>query len=52
MKKAYLSVLGELNVPILLNVDLGHLAPSMPIRCGALATVEYKNSNVFITYKE
>lgn len=52
MKKAYLSVLKDLNVPILLNIDLGHLPPSLPIRCGALATVEYKKNNIYITYEE
>lgn len=52
MIDAYISVLKDLNLPMLINIDLGHLAPSLPIRCGALATVEYKNNNVYITYDE
>ena len=50
-KKAYLSVLKDLSVPLLLDVDLGHLDPSMPIRCGAYAKIEYKNKNIKIEYK-
>jgi len=34
------SVLGELNVPILYDVDLGHLPPMMPLISGAMAAVE------------
>ena len=47
-------MLSEFNKPILFNIDLGHLAPSMPMRCGAIATVEYKEEkhNIFITYKD
>lgn len=50
-KKAYLSVLKELNVPMLLDIDLGHLDPSMPIRCGSYAKIEYINKNIKIEYK-
>lgn len=54
MEDSYISMLEEFGKPILFNVDLGHLPPSMPIRSGALATVEYKKDkkNIFITYKE
>ncbi len=48
---AVTEVLKEYNVPILLDIDLGHLAPSMPFRNGAFATIEYKKGNIFITYK-
>lgn len=50
-KKAYLSVLKEFGVPILLDVSLGHLDPSMPMRCGAYANIEMKNGNIKIEYK-
>ena len=52
MNEAYYYALKDLNKPMLLNCDLGHLGPSLPIRCGALATVEYKNNNLYITYEE
>lgn len=34
------SILGELEVPILHDVDLGHLPPMMPLIAGAMADVE------------
>ena len=46
-----IDILKEYNVPILINVDLGHLKPSLPMRNGALATVSYDNSNIIIKYK-
>lgn len=54
MEESYLDMLGEFNKPILFNVDLGHLPPSMPMRCGAIATVEYKKekNNIYINYKD
>ena len=45
-----IDILGSFNVPILINVDLGHLKPSMPIRNGAKAKVTYENSNIIIEY--
>ena len=47
-----LDILGDFDVPILINVDLGHLKPSMPIRNGAKATVSYENLNILIEYNE
>lgn len=49
-QSAVTDVLSDLNVPILLNVDLGHIAPSMPIKNGVTAKVEYKNNNIYIEY--
>lgn len=49
-KKAYLSILKEFNVPILLDIDLGHLGPSMPIRCGAHTKVSIENKNIKFEY--
>ena len=51
-KTAVTDVLSDFNVPILLNVDLGHIAPSLPMKNGIEATVEYKDSNIFITYEK
>ena len=52
MIDAYINVLCELKLPMLLNISLGHISPSLPIRCGAKAKVEYKNNNIYITYEE
>ena len=45
-----IDILGSFNVPILINADLSHLKPSMPIRNGAKAKVTYENSNIIIEY--
>ena len=49
-QEAYLKALKEINVPILLDVDLGHLSPALPIRCGALATIKLINNRLHISY--
>jgi muramoyltetrapeptide carboxypeptidase LdcA involved in peptidoglycan recycling len=41
-------VLKELNVPILIDIDLGHIPPTMPIICGSYGKVEYKENNLKI----
>ncbi len=50
--KATIDILKSFNVPILMDVDLGHLPPSLPIKNGANAKVELinNNSNIKITY--
>ena len=47
---SYISLLSEYNVPILLDIDLGHISPSMPMRNGAKVKVEYKNNNITFNY--
>lgn len=47
---SYIDLLKEYNVPILLDIDLGHLSPSLPFRNGAKANIEYKDNNIFIKY--
>lgn len=41
-----IDVLKDLNVPILIDVDLGHLPPTMPIICGSYGVVDYKNNKL------
>ena len=41
-------VLGSLNVPILLNADLGHLPPMMPLIVGSYASVEVSGNDMEI----
>lgn len=48
---AVTDVLSDFNVPILLDIDLGHIAPSLPMRNGAYATITYRNNNIYINYK-
>ena len=45
-------MLGDLNVPILMDVDLGHLAPSLPIKVGARAKVSLEKGNLIVDYLE
>ena len=39
--RAVTDILGELQVPILLDVDIGHLPPMMPLISGSMADVSY-----------
>ena len=50
-QEAYIDSLKEYNVPILLDIDLGHISPSMPIRSGAYAIVSYVDNNIKIEYR-
>lgn len=50
-KQSYLDVLGPLSLPILYNVDIGHIPPSLPIMVGAEAVVSYKDGNIFMSYR-
>lgn len=47
---AAIDILGDLNLPILFDVDLGHLSPSMPMLTGAYAKAELKEGNIIIDY--
>ena len=49
--EACIEVLKDLHVPLLMDVDLGHFNPSMPIIKGVKAKVEYKEKNIFIYYE-
>ena len=53
MEKSYIDMLSEFNKPILFNIDLGHLSPSIPIRVGSLVTVIYNKDkkNIFFDYE-
>lgn len=49
---AYIDILSDFNVPILLDCDLGHLSPALPIRNGAIATISFIDENIVIEYKD
>lgn len=44
--EAVMSMLGDLGVPILLNADLGHLPPAMPMVSGAVAKVDARDGEM------
>ena len=48
--RAVTDMLSEYNVPILMDLDIGHLAPMMPMICGATAKVIKEENNVTIQY--
>ncbi len=48
---AVTGILGKYNVPIVMDADVGHLPPAMPIISGAVAEVNCEGSNVTLSYK-
>lgn len=48
---AVYDLLEEYHVPIIMDVDLGHLPPSMPIICGSMAKVTVKGNEIVIGYQ-
>ncbi len=49
MHNAIYDVLKDLNVPIILDADFGHIKPQLPIICGSYAKVK-ANKNIEIEY--
>jgi len=47
---AVTGILGKYKVPIIMDADLGHLPPAMPIISGAMATVSCENGNIKLEY--
>lgn len=47
---AVLAHVAEYNVPVIMDADLGHLAPTMPIICGAKADVKVTGNDLSIQY--
>lgn len=50
-KEAVTRVLGDLNIPIIFNVDLGHVSPRMTIINGAICNVVSKNGEGEVTFE-
>lgn len=42
----------KLNIPVIMDCDLGHLPPAMPIICGSMANVTFKNNKLRIEMNE
>lgn len=49
--EAYLGGLQSLGVPVVLDIDLGHVAPQIPFMCGAFGKVEAAGQDMSIEYK-
>ena len=49
-RQAVIHVLGDLDVPIFFDLDIGHLPPQMPIISGAIGTIHAKGNSVSIDY--
>lgn len=47
---AYLGILGKYNVPIIMDMDIGHQFPQMPIISGAYANVSASGNSVTIDF--
>lgn len=41
-------VLKDLGVPMLIDIDLGHIPPTMPLICGSYGVVDFKNNELKI----
>lgn len=48
--RAVTDLLAEFEVPIFMDLDIGHLAPMMPIVCGAMAEIQMEDEVFKITY--
>ncbi len=48
---AVTGILGKYNVPILMDTDIGHFAPMMPLICGSYATVKAEGNEISICMK-
>lgn len=45
---AVCDLLGELGVPVIMDVDLGHLPPMMPVVCGSYAKIQVAGNDIEI----
>ena len=46
-----IGILSKYNVPIIMDADVGHFAPMMPLICGSYATIEVKGNQIEIEMK-
>jgi len=49
--QAVTGILGKYKVPIVMDIDLGHLFPMMPVVSGSVATINAKGNEISIEYK-
>ena len=46
--KAVVDILSKYNVPIIMDLDIGHLPPMMPLVCGSVAEAKVKDNSITI----
>lgn len=46
--KAVIDILSKYNVPIIMDLDIGHLPPMMPLVCGSVAEATVKENSITI----
>ena len=46
--KAVVDILSKYNVPIIMDLDIGHLPPMMPLVCGSIAEAAVKDNSITI----
>ncbi len=51
MHDAVESILGKYNVPLIMDVDLGHMSPQMPFISGGYAKISAKDNEISINYE-
>lgn len=49
---AVTGVLGKYNVPIIMDADIGHLSPMMPLICGSYAKVRTEGNDITVQMSE
>lgn len=49
---AVTGILAKYNVPIIMDLDIGHLSPMMPLVCGSYARVKAKGNDISIKMNE
>ena len=49
--EAVLGIARKHQVPVLMDVDLGHLPPAMPIVCGSIGKLKVRGNDVSIKYE-
>ncbi len=50
MRDAVTDTLSDINVPVVMDADIGHLPPMMPVICGSTAEIRADRSSVKINY--
>ncbi len=45
---AVMGILGKYGVPVLMDLDIGHIPPAMPLICGSYAKVETEGNEIFV----
>ena len=48
---AVTEILKEYQVPVIMDVDIGHLAPMMPMVCGSIGHVEVQGNDITVEFE-